>query len=1150
MIILFLCFFPMLLHGQVQSTLAPVSLNTYHFQTRIYTVDDGLPTNRTKDVLTDARGFVWIASDEGLVRFDGYRFVNITENLPSRFVKKLLLTRRGRLLAATDGGIVEVETRAGNEIPHIRLILPAAPQQSDSTIVFPKTLFEDASETLWIAEPNAIVRVLTPLSADAPKSRTLPRFRRYTFPAEYASNSVVRSFMFAQDAAGTMLTSGYSGYCFWYNPALDTFALLPFQQSPKQAVGLIHDICTIRSKPGEFLAATQHGLLHLHFKAQQSSVSPSLEARLYATVSEASTVLQSRRNGMVYCGAWYSGIHVVEPIFFKETREISPLQRTNTLWEAPNGTLWASSDQGLCVIAPSPIDRVANALGTTPFLSYAVADAKGNIFAINGESLFRIDHERRHCTVLATKPPSSSELFTAACDSAGGVWVSSLSGWLVRWHNGTTTVISQANTVVGGSAAQGVPNTAPLLRQAVRAIACDASGTLWCALGNVTQEQAAQGSPTLFSLRYDANRQRFVQRLYGKSDGAGIPAGSLCVLPDGSVFAGLWQYTTPVREIAIQNTAKAAGEPIPQFSPYLLRYDKHNDTFHDGGKPLPQAALERIRGDGGMMTVYDMAVGNNRLWVATSFGVLRYPITAEQPKNRTNATHSPEHSAEDLAEYFSLHDVLPTYSAKSLAIAPSGTVWIGTDVGAIKVWNGVMTAVHQASGLVSRTISRNGILIDKHLGIWFSTSSGLYTSSDTAFVSAEPPATPTPRLIAARLIAQSTSQNIFTKCLEEVRSTAASASSSARTITVSRSFPAFSVLEFDISALSFPSELVRFKTCVIAGENDTLPGYPNISPTPTMILTNIATGEYRLLVQAGKEGSGEVWSAPLVLHFRIEPPFYLSTTAFAVYAALLLVLGGLSLTAVRSVRQKRALAESRRNAERLEWLVAESAKREQERKRLSADLHDEIGSGITQIFMLSEVMKGQVSDNNENAPLKRHIETIAETAQDVVRSVGNIIWALNPENDTLGDFLAYVREYAGNCFAGTGITLRNRFPNFLTEDIAAYRVTATFRRNMFLVVKEALVNIAERRTESRVAEPRVTERVVEFEVEFEATSRRLCLRIAYGGGGETQAVHGRHFGNSVQTMRRRTEEIGGTFTIESEQGKGTVITIMVVPEGA
>ena len=206
--------------------------------------------------------------------------------------------------------------------------------------------------------------------------------------------------------------------------------------------------------------------------------------------------------------------------------------------------------------------------------------------------------------------------------------------------------------------------------------------------------------------------------------------------------------------------------------------------------------------------------------------------------------------------------------------------------------------------------------------------------------------------------------------------------------------------------------------------------------------------------------------------------------------------------------------------------------RERERKRISADLHDEIGSGLTQISMLSDVMKRQMPPEE---PARKHVETIARTAQDVVRSVGNIVWALNPENDTLGNFLAYTREYTSGYFSGSGLKVRVSFPNLLSESIAECHVTATFRRNMFFVVKEALANILKHASGASV---------VELQAEYDDALQTLTLHIADNGRGMASTA-GREFGNGLKTMRQRVEDLGGEFVITSSPGAGTVLRCVV-----
>ena len=334
--------------------------------------------------------------------------------------------------------------------------------------------------------------------------------------------------------------------------------------------------------------------------------------------------------------------------------------------------------------------------------------------------------------------------------------------------------------------------------------------------------------------------------------------------------------------------------------------------------------------------------------------------------------------------------------------------------------------------------------------------------------------------------------------------------------------PSIEKIEFHYTATTLLApEKIKFKYMLEGYDN----AWVEAGIRRTAYYTNLPHGrQYRFRVCAcNKDGVWNEIGATTTLYLT---PYFWETLWFLALLAVVLIGGVIAVTSVLSRRRLDARVQELEREQGIE------RERERERNRLSADLHDEIGSGLTQISMLSDVMKSHVPDN---APLRGHIETISATAQDVVRSVGNIVWALNPENDTLGNFLAYTREYAGGYFAGTGITVRSAFPNLLADEIAECHVTATFRRNMFLVVKEALANIVKHAAESRV---------VKFEVEFDATLKTLHLRIADDGGGMA-TTEGREFGNGLKTMRRRVEDMGGEFWITSAEGQGTEIRCRV-----
>lgn len=299
--------------------------------------------------------------------------------------------------------------------------------------------------------------------------------------------------------------------------------------------------------------------------------------------------------------------------------------------------------------------------------------------------------------------------------------------------------------------------------------------------------------------------------------------------------------------------------------------------------------------------------------------------------------------------------------------------------------------------------------------------------------------------------------------------------------------------------------------------------------------TNLSGGNYTFRVIACNNDG--VWNERGVsLPIYIEPPFW-QTIWFTVCA----VLGFVGMVGSGGYWLSRRKLRSR--ILELEREQAIHRERERERERISADIHDEIGSGLTHIAILSEVIKQQMPDE---APARLHVETLSETAQDVVKSIGNIVWALNPDHDELPQFLAYTREYASTFLRSAGVRYAIHFP----DEAPPYRLKPLIRRNVFLIVKESLNNIVKHAQANNV------------ELEFSAgndAAAQASNEAALGGSIECKLVirddgsgmlseEGRQFGHGMKTMRRRAEEIGGAFVLESEHGKGTVITVTFLLE--
>lgn len=199
---------------------------------------------------------------------------------------------------------------------------------------------------------------------------------------------------------------------------------------------------------------------------------------------------------------------------------------------------------------------------------------------------------------------------------------------------------------------------------------------------------------------------------------------------------------------------------------------------------------------------------------------------------------------------------------------------------------------------------------------------------------------------------------------------------------------------------------------------------------------------------------------------------------------------------------------------------------EKERNRISHDMHDDLGSGLTKIAILSEVVKKQI---NEPEKAKEQLDKISESSRELVDNLQDIIWVLNPKNDTLENLAAYIREYSLKFFESSSIDLQFNFP----DQFSLLKLSEETRRNIFLTIKETLNNIAKHSKCKKVI------------VSIEERTRNILLQIKDNGQG-FDIKNKRQFGNGLINMQTRIEQIGGTYTLHSEPGKGTT-TIIEIP---
>ncbi len=194
---------------------------------------------------------------------------------------------------------------------------------------------------------------------------------------------------------------------------------------------------------------------------------------------------------------------------------------------------------------------------------------------------------------------------------------------------------------------------------------------------------------------------------------------------------------------------------------------------------------------------------------------------------------------------------------------------------------------------------------------------------------------------------------------------------------------------------------------------------------------------------------------------------------------------------------------------------------EEERNRISADMHDDIGSRLSTASVWCDITSNSIEGDQT---LKNNLREIKNTVNEVIDNLGNIIWAIDPGNNTLANLVAYIHEYSGNYLELNGVEL-----NFEEmSDFPELPVNPTARKNIFMVLKEALHNAVK-----YAGSPAVT-------IRMNFTGSQLCIEILDNGCGFER---GRRFGNGLRNMKKRMDEISAEFKIVSGIGKGTALSI-------
>lgn len=317
-------------------------------------------------------------------------------------------------------------------------------------------------------------------------------------------------------------------------------------------------------------------------------------------------------------------------------------------------------------------------------------------------------------------------------------------------------------------------------------------------------------------------------------------------------------------------------------------------------------------------------------------------------------------------------------------------------------------------------------------------------------------------------------------------------------------------IEFHYTSLNLrAAERARFRYRLERHETE----WTEAGNTRVVRYSKLPPGNYRFQVTACNEDN--VWNPVAAsIGLVVQPPFWRTSWFLGATTVFLLgsIVGVVRYFSVQKLARQLAAAREREAIEK-------------ERARIARDVHDQLGANLTQLTLLGEMVE---DDKNLPNEVEAHARQICQAARDTTRSLDEIVWTVNPANDTLEGLVNYICKYAQDYLAVAGLRSRLELPAQLPNATIAPEV----RHNVFLAAKEALTNV--------VRHAKATSVWLRLHLE----PQRMTLEIADDGKGLAGMDEKRAATRSgLRNMEYRMRDVGGDFKMESAPEGGVRVRL-------
>ncbi|MCC5937117.1 MAG: hypothetical protein JJU34_07535 [Lunatimonas sp.] len=195
------------------------------------------------------------------------------------------------------------------------------------------------------------------------------------------------------------------------------------------------------------------------------------------------------------------------------------------------------------------------------------------------------------------------------------------------------------------------------------------------------------------------------------------------------------------------------------------------------------------------------------------------------------------------------------------------------------------------------------------------------------------------------------------------------------------------------------------------------------------------------------------------------------------------------------------------------------------RNRVARDLHDDMGSTLSTINILSSMAKTKIQTDPVKA--SEYISKITENCQRMMEAMDDIVWSIKPQNDSMDRIIARMREFANQALEAKDIDYHME----VADEVFKVKLPMDARRDLFLIFKESVNNL--------VKYSKSPKAYIQFSLKKDKL--HVCI-IDYGQGFDVEKAES---GNGLSNMKKRAQTMGGELKISSKKGEGTEVVLTI-----